>query len=322
MSHTTKRVLFALLTIFAAITVNFVIFRAAPGDAASLLGKCRQCAPDYAEQLRETLGLDKSLLEQYLLYLKELATGNLGDSFATNQPVWPTLRTAILNTLPMLILANVIGAVVGVTVGLVAAWRRGTAVDSGLLGVSLLVYSLPVQWLGLMFILAFSGVLPTAGIVDPSLALLDPSWLESTTDRLEHMILPATTIGLILAGQYALLTRTSILETLGDDYVLTARARGLTPLRAIRTEVLPNAVIPLLALGALHLGYLVGGAILVETVFSYPGVGQMMYQAVQQRDYPTLQAAFLVVTVAVVLANLAVDLVLPRIDPRLRRRTA
>lgn len=322
MSRTTRRVLYALLTIFAAITVNFVIFRAAPGDAASLLGQCRQCAPDYAEQLRETLGLDKSLLQQYLLYLKEMATGNLGDSFTTNQPVWPTLRTAILNTLPMLILANLIGAVVGVTLGLVAAWRRGTVVDSGLLGISLLVYSLPVQWLGLMFILAFAGVLPTAGIVDPSLALLDPSWLDQARDRLEHMILPAATIGLIMAGQYALLTRTSILETLGDDYVLTARARGLTPFRAIRTEVLPNAVIPLLALGALHLGYLVGGAILVETVFSYPGVGQTMYQAVQQRDYPTLQAAFLVMTVAVVLANLAVDLVLPRIDPRLRRRLA
>jgi ABC-type dipeptide/oligopeptide/nickel transport system permease component len=312
-----KRTVFALVTVFVALTLNFVLFRAAPGDATSSLRGCRNCTPEFRESLYAELGLDKSKLEQYWIYLQDLAHGDLGLSFVSRQPVWDELRDPILNTLPMVALGYVFAIVFGVLVGVVAAWRRGTFADWGGLLSALVFYSLPTQWLGLMLLIAFSGTLPTSGISDPFIEFTDPSTWEVFVDRLEHMILPSLTLGLVLYGEYALIVRSSMLETLGEDYILTARAKGLANWAIVWRHAFRNALLPIVTLVALTLGYVVAGAILVEAVFSYPGIGLVTYEAIFARDYPVLQGAFLILTLSVVVFNYIADLLYFRLDPRI-----
>jgi ABC-type dipeptide/oligopeptide/nickel transport system permease component len=313
-----KRTVFALVTVFVALTLNFVLFRAAPGDATSSLRGCRNCTPEFRDALYAELGLDKSKLEQYWIYLQDLAHGDLGLSFVSRQPVWDELRDPILNTLPMVALGYVFAIVFGILVGVVAAWRRGTFADWGGLFSALVFYSLPTQWLGLMLLIVFSGTLPTSGISDPFIEFTDPSTWEVFVDRLEHMILPSLTLGLVLYGEYALIVRSSMLETLGEDYILTARAKGLANWAIVWRHAFRNALLPIVTLIALTLGYVVAGAILVEAVFSYPGIGLVTYEAIFARDYPVLQGAFLILTLSVVFFNYVADLLYFRLDPRIR----
>jgi peptide/nickel transport system permease protein len=312
-----KRTVFALITVFVALTLNFVLFRAAPGDATSSLRGCRNCTPEFRESLYAELGLDKSKLEQYWIYLQDLAHGDLGLSFVSRQPVWDELRDPILNTLPMVALGYVFAIFFGILVGVVAAWRRGTFADWGGLLSALVFYSLPTQWLGLMLLIVFSGTLPTSGISDPFIEFTDPSTWEVVVDRLEHMILPSLTLGLVLYGEYALIVRSSMLETLGEDYILTARAKGLANWAIVWRHAFRNALLPIVTLVALTLGYVVAGAILVEAVFSYPGIGLVTYEAIFARDYPVLQGAFLILTLSVVFFNYIADLLYFRLDPRI-----
>jgi ABC-type dipeptide/oligopeptide/nickel transport system permease component len=311
-----KRAAFAILTVFFAITLNFIIFRAAPGDVASAL-RCRNCPIEFKETLRQEFGLDKPKIEQYGIYLKELAQGNLGRSFVSQQPVWDELKTALGNTLPMLALGTVFSIFFGIASGVLAAWRRSTATEWTQVGTSLFFYSMPTQWLGLMLIIVFAGILPISGISDPFLEFSDPSAWTVFVDRMKHMILPALTLGLVLYGEYALITRSALLQTLGEDYVLTARAKGLSNWAIISRHGLRNALLPIISLIALSVGYLVGGAILVEAVFSYPGIGLVVYEAIFERDYPMLQGAFLILTLSVVLANFIADLLYFKFDPRI-----
>jgi peptide/nickel transport system permease protein len=312
-----RRLAFAAVTVFLAATLNFVIFRAAPGDVASAL-RCLNCTEQVKEALRTEFGLDKPKIEQYGLYLRELVQGNLGRSFVTQQPVWDELKRPILNTLPMLALATVFSIVAGVAMGVIAAWRRGTLAEWGNVGASLFFYAMPTQWLGLMLVIVFAGTLPVAGISDPFLEFTDPGWWTVFVDRMKHMLLPALTLGLVLMGDYALVTRSALLQTMGEDYVLTARAKGLRTWRIVRTHALRNAWLPIVSQIALSVAYLVGGSILVEAVFSYPGIGLETYEAVFARDYPVLQGAFLILVVSVVFFNLVADLLLVRLDPRVR----
>ena len=199
--------------------------------------------------------------------------------------------------------------------GVLAAWRRGTAVETVSVTTALGFYSMPTHWLGLMLIIIFAGVLPTGGMSNEF--LLNPSWWEHLKDVLTHMVLPSATLGLVLYGEYTLIVRSAMLETLGEDYVLTARAKGLKPWTIVRKHALRNAMLPIATLVALSLGYIVAGAILIETVFSWPGIGRAVYDAVLQRDYPMLQGAFLVLTISVVFCNLAADLLYFKLDPRI-----
>jgi peptide/nickel transport system permease protein len=315
--YVVKRTVFAIITVFVALTLNFVLFRAAPGDATSSLRGCRNCTPEFRDALYAELGLDKSKLEQYWIYLQDLAHGDLGLSFVSRQPVWDELRDPILNTLPMVALGYLFSIVFGILVGVIAAWRRGTFADWGGLLSALVFYSLPTQWLGLMLLILFSGVLPSSGISDPFIEFTDPSTWEVILDRLEHMILPSLTLGLVLYGEYALIVRSSMLETLGEDYILTARAKGLANWAIVWKHAFRNALLPIVTLIALTLGYVVAGAILVEAVFSYPGIGLVTYEAIFARDYPVLQGAFLILTLSVVIANYIADLLYFRLDPRI-----
>jgi ABC-type dipeptide/oligopeptide/nickel transport system permease component len=313
-----KRIGFAVVTVWVAVTLNFILFRALPGDALQAL-RCRQCTQQFKDAQRKELGLDKSKLEQYVLYMKGLAHGDPGKSLRSEQPVWEQIWPAVRKTMPMIALGTLFSIVFGVLTGVVAAWRRGTAVDKASLWTALGFYSMPTQWLGLMLVFFVAGAvgLPTSGLVSPDLGVLsEPSTVEYWSDRLQHMILPALALGLVLYGEYALITRSAMLETLGEDYVLTARAKGLRNWNIVWTHGLRNALLPIVTLVALSLGFIIGGTFTVEYVFSYPGIGLATVEAIDQRDYPMLQAIFLILTISVIVFNLIADLLYFRLDPR------
>jgi ABC-type dipeptide/oligopeptide/nickel transport system permease component len=310
-----KRIGFAVITVFVAITINFALFRLAPGSAVTNLARVPHATPQLHEELKRQFGLDKSRGEQYLIYLQQLAHGNLGVSFENQQPVAHNLWVALKNTIPMVFLGTFFSIVLGTLTGVIAAWRRGTKAEGASVLTALTFYSMPTHWLGLMLVILFAGVLPTGGMSNDF--LLNPSFTTHVKDLGEHIALPALTLGLVLYGEYTLIVRSALLETLGEDYILTARAKGLRPAAILRKHALRNAMLPIATLIALSLGYIVAGAILVETVFSWPGIGRAVYDAVLQRDYPMLQGAFLVLTVSVVFFNLIADLVYFKLDPRI-----
>ena len=310
-----KRTAFAVVTVFVAITLNFALFRLAPGSAVSDLSRVPHATPELRKALTKQFGLDKSKGAQYVVYLKQLVHGNLGISFANEQPVSTNLRVALINTLPMVLLGTLFAIVIGTLTGVVAAWRRGTPTEGLTVTSALGFYSMPTHWLGLMLIIIFAGTLPTGGMTNEF--LINPSFWTHIRDLASHIALPALTLGLVLYGEYTLIVRSAMLETLGEDYILTARAKGLKPWTIVRRHALRNAMLPVATLVALSLGYIVAGAILIETVFSWPGIGRAVYDAVLQRDYPMLQGAFLLLTISVVFFNLVADLLYFKLDPRI-----
>jgi ABC-type dipeptide/oligopeptide/nickel transport system permease component len=310
-----KRVAFALVTVFVAVTINFVLFRLAPGSAVSNLSRVPHATQELRQALRQQFGLDRSKSAQYVIYLKQLLHGNLGVSFENEQPVSTNLRVALINTLPMVTLGTLFAIVIGTLTGVIAAWRRGTPTEALTVSSALGFYSMPTHWLGLMLIILFAGVLPTGGMTNEF--LLNPPFWTHVRDLATHIALPSLTLGLVLYGEYTLIVRSAMLETLGEDYILTARAKGLRPWTIVRRHALRNAMLPVATLVALSLGYIVAGAILIETVFSWPGIGRAVYEAVLQRDYPMLQGAFLLLTISVVVFNLVADLLYFKLDPRI-----
>ena len=310
-----KRIGFALITVFVAITINFILFRVAPGSAVSNLSRVPHATKEARAAIAREFGLDKSKWQQYVIYLKQLANFNLGISYQNSQPVSSNLRRALANTIPMVLLGTVFAIVFGTLTGVVAAWRRGSALEKGTVTTALAFYSMPTHWLGLMLIILLAGTFPTRGMSDPF--LVDAGFFPHLFDVLRHMFLPSLTLGLVLYGEYTIIVRSAMLETLGEDYVLTARAKGLRDWPVVRRHALRNALLPIVTLVALSLGYVVAGAILVESVFSWPGIGLAVYDAVSFRDYPMLQGAFLLLTLSVVFFNLVADLLYFKLDPRI-----
>ncbi len=276
--------------------------------------------PNATPQLKRALtvqfGLNESLWHQYWRYLDQLGHGNLGISFANQQPVWNNLRTALWNTIPVVTAATIISLLLGVAVGVIAAWRRGSVLDHALTTTAVATYAFPTQWIALLLLIAFSTVLPTAGSQNV-FDLVAPSTWQQILDYSRHMILPTATLALTLYGGNAIVVRSAMLETLGEDYVLTARAKGMRQSRIVLRHALRGAMLPVTTLVTLSLGSIVAGAILVEVVFSWPGVGDALYNAVKHRDYPMLQGGFLLLIVSVVLFNFLADLLYVRLDPRI-----
>jgi ABC-type dipeptide/oligopeptide/nickel transport system permease component len=310
-----KRVGFAVVTIFVAVTINFVLFRLAPGSAVTNLSRVPHATPQLRHALEVQFGLDKSKGRQYVIYLKQLVHGNLGVSFENQQPVSKNLRIALINTLPMVTLGTIFSILIGTLTGVIAAWRRGTPTEALTVSTALGFYAMPTQWIGLMLIIIFAGVLPTGGMTNEF--LLNPGFWQHLKDLGSHILLPSLTLGLTLYGEYTLVVRSAMLETLGEDYVLTARAKGLPQRTIVRRHALRNAMLPIVTLIAISLGYIVAGTVLIEYVFSWPGIGKAVVDAVHERDYPMLQGAFLVLTLSVVFFNLAADLLYAKLDPRI-----
>jgi ABC-type dipeptide/oligopeptide/nickel transport system permease component len=313
--YAVRRIGFALLTVLVAITINFFLFRVLPGTAVTNLSRVPNATIQLRRALTREFGLDKSKWDQYVLYLGQLLHGNLGISYANQQPVSSNLLTALGNTIPVVTIATVISLLLGVATGVLSAWRRGGLVDLISTNTSLVFYSFPTQWIALILLFALSSYLPTAGTDDPFLLHQPPFW-QHLYNLGQHMVLPVITLVLTLYGGNTLIVRSALLETLGEDYVLTARAKGLSAGRVMRAHALRNAMLPIVTLVALSLGSIVAGAILMEVVFSWPGIGDALYQAVTQRDYPMLQGGFLILTVSVVFFNLVADLLYFVLDPR------
>jgi peptide/nickel transport system permease protein len=314
------------VTIFVVITFNFFLFRVLPGDPAKAGIKDPRLSPEAVAALQQRFGLNKPVLfntegnpfdSQYFRYLGALARGDLGDSYAyRNRSVASLLGTALVNTLWLVLPADVLSIILGVLLGLVAAWRRGTKLDVGALMFALFTWALPTFFLGILLLFWGSRYLglPTGGRL--TIGAHYASFWAAAGDILSHLLLPTLTFALVLLGEYMLIMRSSVVEVFSEDYILTAKAKGLNTFQIIRRHGFRNAMLPLVTLIALNLGFTVSGAIQVETVFSWPGLGKLTVDAVAQRDYPLLQGAFLMLAISVVVANLIAELIYLRLDPR------
>ena len=308
------------LVIWIALTLNFALPRLAPGDPLGYLfgPDVNTLTPAQRQQVLRELRLDGSIPEQYAAYFTGILRGDLGRSVRFHAPVIDVLADRVPWTLLLLLPALFLKTIIGTILGALAAWRRGSGRDLGLLTGMLAIDSMPAFWTGMILISIFAvrlGWLPSFGAM-PLAAGGDPFTLALGVGQ--RMILPVVTITLGTVGAVFLLTRASMLTTLGEDYVLMAQAKGLPDRRVIFRHAFRNALLPVYTSVTLSLGVLASGVVVVETVFSYPGLGRVIYEGVLARDYPLLQGAFLLVTVGVVAGNLLADLTYPLLDPRVR----
>ena len=316
-----RRLTSAFVTILLIVVINFILFRMMPGSPERILGRNPNVTPEVLQLTRERWGLDKPVVpDQFLAYMTATAQGDLGFSFvARGRTVVEVLIQHLWPTLILFGLGELIAIVIGLGLGAYSGWKRGGAIDYIGNGVSLILYSTPYFLLGMGMLLLFAttlGWFPTFGMVTAGEQFASP--IDRFTDFLSHLALPLATVTLGLIGQYAILMRSSVIETLNEDYVTTARAMGIRDRRVLRRHALPNAMLPAVTLVAINLGYVVAGAITVEVVFNWPGLGTLTVEALAARDYPVLQGIFLLLSVTVVLANFGADLVYGVLDPRVR----
>ncbi len=313
-----RRVLSALPLLFGLLTITFFIVRLAPGDPVSLYIQS-DVGPQYAENLRRSLGLSDPLPVQYVKWLKGTLSGELGMSFSKHHEVTEILAETIPNTVLLTFFALVFNFAIGTVIGIITALKRGSAVDHAVNITSLFIYSMPEFWLGLMLILGISlhlGILPASGMHAPMAKFL--SFPEYVWDVVQHMILPVFVLGVASAAATGRYMRGSLLEVINQDYVRTARAKGLSEFLVIGKHAMRNALIPIITLMGLSLPFLLGGAVIVETVFSWPGMGKLTIDAIFSRDYPLIIACTMVSGVMVILGNLLADLLYALVDPRIR----
>jgi peptide/nickel transport system permease protein len=311
----------AVGTLFFVLVLNFFLFRILPGDPARTLTRLQRSSPSTIEAVKKELGLDRPLPVQFVDYLGDTARGELGISYVFTRPVSEVIAGALWPTILLVGVATIGATVIGMLIGIWGGWRRGSAIDTTTLGFGLITYAMPEFWLGMLLILLFAvalGWFPTSFMTTPG--LVDASAGAQLVDTLEHLFLPALTLVLALLGEYALIMRSSVIEAMNEDYVTTARAKGMREALVLRKHVVPNALLPVVTLAALNIGFIVSGAITVEVVFSWPGLGQLTFRAINGGpDYPLLQGLFLVFSAAVIFANLAADLLLGLLDPRIGR---
>lgn len=314
-AYSSKKVVRAVLTVWIAVSITFFLLRLLPADPTLLVVE-GDMTPEMQQRLREQYGLDKPLLVQYVLYLGQLLTGNLGVSFRQLTPVAEVLMERLPWTLLLAGSAFVLTILIGIPLGVYAAVGRGKFIDKLVQFLGVTSNALFVPSIAILFLVVGGSVLnwfPIGRAIDP-----DTRGLAAYASVLHHLALPLLSLVLVQIGPYALTLRTNMLEVLGEDYIKSARSRGLTPRRTVWRHALRNALLPALTLMGLQLGALIGGAVLTETIFAYPGVGRLIYEAVQQLDYPMLQGAFVLLAVTVVIANLLTDMVALVLNPRIR----
>ena len=304
---------------FLILTVLFFLFRLAPGDPVTRMVD-PMLTPEDAAHIIEQMGLDKPLITQYMIYVKNFFTGNLGFSFHYGEPVVQVIMGRLPCTLLLFTTSTLLAALVGIFLGKISAWKKGSRLD-GILSISALVcHTLFVPWFALMmlWILGFQvGWFPLGGIISPELWIEESSFLVKTLDVLHHMLLPLLTLFIIHVGSYLLLMRSSMLSVLKEDYILTARAKGLTD-RVIRNRhAAKNAALPVVTSVGLSLAFSINGGALTEQIFTWPGIGRELIFAVSNNDYPLAQGCFLLIAAVVLSANLIVDLLYAWLDPRI-----
>jgi len=313
-----RRLLQVLPVVLAIAAMNFLLLQLAPGDAADILaGQMGHASPELVEQMRRDFGLDRPVYQQFFIYLGKLLSVNLGTSNIQQRPVIDLIMERLPATVLLMTTATVVAVALGVLLGVAAARRSGRWLDSVISVLALVVYATPAFWLGLMLIVLFSvyfDLLPSGGMMTIGSG---KTGLTLALDIARHLVLPATTLGLFYVAIYARLMRASMLEVYNLDFITTARAKGLTEGRIAWTHAFRNALLPVVTLAGVQFGHLLGGSILVETVFAWPGLGRLVFDALLQRDLNLLLGILFVSSVVVILANLIVDLTYGFLDPRI-----
>ncbi len=336
--YLTRKIVWALFTVLFVFVLNFFLFRVLPGDPARSGVRDPRLTKEAIEAIRVRFGLDKPVINcfetlnpvklgscwvnpletQFFIYVGNTLQGELGISFHTNRPVRDILVERLWNTLLLIGVGQILAIIVGMMLGIAAAWKARTTVDYAALLISLLAWSLPTFWLGI--ILLFWGStqfgLPIGGkeTAGAGFATIWEEWL----DIGRHLLLPTITYTIVFMGEYMLIMRSSLLDVLSEDYILTAKAKGLRTIQILKDHALKNAMLPMVTLIAINLGFTVAGAVQIESVFSWPGLGGAIFEAVNRRDFPVLQGAFLLIAVTVILANLIADLTYSFLDPRVQ----
>jgi peptide/nickel transport system permease protein len=310
----------ALVTLVFVLVFNFFLFRVM-GDPTTQLARLPNSTPEEIEKLREDYGIDKPILAQFADYAGDTARFDLGISQRSRESVWDEIKKAAPWTLLLVGTGTLLATLIGSWLGVVAATRRGKKTDHRLLNFSLFTYAAPEYWIGIILILVFAWwipILPAGQQVTPGVEF--SSWFAEALDVAEHLILPATAMTLMLLGQYFLIMRSSMVDVLTEDFITVKRATGLPWERVVRGHAVPNALLPLVTLSAIQFGIVAGGAITIETLFSWPGLGELTFNAINDKDFPVLQGTFLVFSVAVILANLLADCLYFYLDPRVQSK--
>lgn len=316
------KVLGAIGSLAFMLVVNFFLFRVIPGDPARTLGRGRLSTPEQLEAFNAKYGLSEPLGQQFVTFVKNTLQGDLGYSTLYHRDVSDILLERLWPTLLLVGSSTILAATIGVWMGMRAAWRHGSRFDKFSTGSTLTLYSMPEWWLGLMLISLFAvgagplpGLFPTGTLHSSD---VDPMTLEGVLDTMWHLVLPVLTLTLAYLAEYAMIMRGSLLDEIGSDYLTTARAKGLRDVEVRNRHAVPNAMLPTTTVVALNFGFVVGGAITVETIFSIPGLGLLTTEALRVPDYWLLQGAFMLASAGVILANLAANLLYAVLDPRVR----
>ena len=317
--HMTKQVANAVGLLLAVLILNFCLIHLAPGDPALVIaGEMGGASADVIAALRVKYGLDQSLLHQLWTYMSKVVTGDFGYSYYFNEPVLNLIGQRVPATLYLVISALVLSIFIGTLLGVVSARKPNGWLSQGVTVISLAGYAAPVFWTGLMLLLLFGSVWPILPVSGMSDVARPKSGFAYLVDVAQHLVLPAITLALVFIAQYSRLARVNMIDALTADYVRTARAKGLPEFVVIGKHALRNTLIPIVTVAGLQFGHLFAGAVLVETVFSWPGMGRLVYESILRRDYPTLLAVLFFSAVLVMAANIITDLVYRLIDPRIR----
>jgi peptide/nickel transport system permease protein len=308
----------SLVTLVFVVCFNFFLFRVVEGDPVANLYRGRNLSEHQRENLTKQFGLDKSQGGQFVAYLKQTLTLNFGRSYTGNAPVWGEIKRKAGPTVALVGISAILSAVFGVLLGIAAAWRRRTRTDYGVTAFSVGTYSMPDFWLGMVLLTLFAVVLgwfPVGGLEDPAAS---STGIAHVADQAKHMFLPCLTLTVGYLGEYAIIMRSSLLDTMREDYLVLARAKGLRDILVRNRHAVPNAILPVVALLAINFGFVLSGAIAVEAIFSWPGLGLATYDALKGPDLPMLQGLFLVFSASVIFFNLIADLLYGYLDPRVR----
>ncbi|GAA1527581.1 ABC transporter permease [Kribbella lupini] len=311
----------AVLSISMVIVATFFLFRLLPGDPVRALAQGRNMTPEQLDLERHRLGLDKSLPEQFFQFVKQTVQFDLGTSYEYKRPVLDLIGERIGSTLLLTGTALVMAVSLGIWQGARAGWKPGSRFDKFSTAISLVLWSVPTFWLGLLLLMVFAagvgpipGIFPTRGIESVDA----PDGFAYVLDVAKHMVLPCLTMVAVVYAQYLLVMRSSVLDEVGQDYVTTARAKGLKDDDVRRKHAVPNALLPTVTLVFMRIGFVVGGAVTVEAIFSWPGLGQLFYEAIRVPDFTLMQGTFLLITVSVIVMNTLADVVYHLLDPRVR----
>ncbi len=316
-SYILRRVIYALIVLFVIITVNFFIFRVMPGDPVKMIIDPKM-KPEVREALYEQYGLKKPMSEQYFLYLKNLLTLNLGLSFTTSRPIMDELLERLPNTLKLLGIALILEILIGVSVGIFAASKRGSAVETFVTSAGLFTHAVPGFFFQLILLLLFGFLIPIFPIRGTMSAPPPVGAWAQLLDRIHHLILPVFSLVIINFGYWALYTRNAMVEALGQDYIVTARAKGLSKKTVLRHHAFRSILPPIITIIFLSLPGIISGAVVTETIFSWFGVGRYLLDAVLKQDYPAAQGAFYFIALLTIISNFVADIVYGLVDPRIR----